>query len=116
MAEYIDKAELTKAMYQESFEKDSDLQRWDSGCWIRYKLFEDVLDSIPSADVVPVVRCKDCQYWQESRYGIIEMNACLRFDSPLVEEGFIFKANAEDFCSFAKRITAPIVILADKDG
>ena len=54
MAEYIDKTELSKAMYQESFEKDSDLQKWDSGCWIRYKLFEDVLASIPVANVVPV--------------------------------------------------------------
>lgn len=65
--------------------------------------YESILKKIHAADVVPVVRCKDCQYWQESRYGIIEMNACLRFDSPLEKDGFIFKANAEDFCSFAKR-------------
>lgn len=54
MAEYIEKTELRKAMYHESFEKDSELQRWDSGCWIRYKLFENVVESIPIADVQPV--------------------------------------------------------------
>lgn len=54
MAEYIDKTELSKAMYHESFEKDSELQRWDSGCWIRYKLFENVVESIPIADVLPI--------------------------------------------------------------
>lgn len=54
MAEYIDKVELKKAMYQKSFEEDSDLQRWDCGCWIRYKLFENVVESIPIVDVQPV--------------------------------------------------------------
>ena len=36
----IDADALGNRMYHESFEKDSDLQKWDSGCWIRYKLFE----------------------------------------------------------------------------
>ena len=36
----IDADALENRMYHESFEKDSDLQKWDSGCWIRYKLFE----------------------------------------------------------------------------
>lgn len=49
---YIDKDKLNEAMYHEAFEKDSDFQKWDSGCWIRYKLFENVLKSIPTADVV----------------------------------------------------------------
>ena len=54
MAEYIDKEKLRQAMFQEAFGKDSDLQRWDSGCWIRYKLFENVLEKTEAADVVPV--------------------------------------------------------------
>lgn len=62
MAEYIDREKLRQKMYQEAFVKDSDLQRWDSGCWIRYKLFENVLEKTEVADVQPVVRCKDCVY------------------------------------------------------
>lgn len=31
---------LRRAMYHEAFETDSPMQKWDSGCWIRYKLFE----------------------------------------------------------------------------
>ena len=50
----IDADELQKTMYFESFCVDSDMQRWDSGCWIRYKLFESVLDSIPTIDAEPV--------------------------------------------------------------
>ncbi len=58
----ISRQALSDAMYHEAFEKDTDMQKWDSGCWIRYKLFENVLRGIPSADVVEVVRCKDCKF------------------------------------------------------
>ena len=49
MADLIDRQALREAMYHEAFETDSDEQRWDSGCWIRYKMFERVLDSLPTA-------------------------------------------------------------------
>ena len=48
MDDLISRKELRNAMYHEAFEIDSDLQKWDGGCWIRYKLFENVIDSIPS--------------------------------------------------------------------
>ena len=47
----IDADALGNRMYHESFEKDSDLQRWDGGCWIRYKLFEQVLRAAPTIDL-----------------------------------------------------------------
>ena len=40
----IDSEELRARMYHEAFEVDSDMQMWDGGCWIRYKLFENVLN------------------------------------------------------------------------
>ena len=46
----ISRQALRQAMYHEAFEVDSDLQKWDSGCWIRYKLFEKVIDNLPSAE------------------------------------------------------------------
>ena len=39
---------LRKQMYHEAFETDSDMQKWDSGCWIRYKMFENALESAPT--------------------------------------------------------------------
>ena len=36
----IDRNSLSREMYHEAFETDSELQKWDSGCWIRYKMFE----------------------------------------------------------------------------
>lgn len=36
----IDADALRAKMYHEAFETDSPMQKWDSGCWIRYKMFE----------------------------------------------------------------------------
>lgn len=68
---YIDANELRAMMFHGAFEEDSDLQRWDGGCWIRYKMFENALEQIEAADVVPVVRCKDCK-WGRKVCGNIE--------------------------------------------
>lgn len=43
----ISQRALEDAMYHEAFETDTDMQRWDSGCWIRYKLFENVIEKQP---------------------------------------------------------------------
>ena len=56
----IDADALNDSMYHEAFETDSELQKWDSGCWIRYKMFENHLDMAPTADAVPVV----CGEWK----------------------------------------------------
>lgn len=60
MDDLISRQQLRAAMYHEAFEKDSDLQKWDSGCWIRYKLFENVIDNLPSAQP-EIIRCKECK-------------------------------------------------------
>ena len=38
---------LDRKMYHAAFETDTDFQKWDSGCWIRYKLYENIRDEIP---------------------------------------------------------------------
>ena len=48
MPRYIDADALRQRMYHEAFETDTDMQKWDSGCWIRYKLFENCLESMPT--------------------------------------------------------------------
>ena len=59
----IDADALNDSMYHEAFETDSELQKWDSGCWIRYKMFENHLDMAPTVDAVPVVRCGECSHY-----------------------------------------------------
>lgn len=55
MDDLISRQALRSEMYHEAFEKDSNEQRWDSGCWIRYKMFERVIDRQPSAQ--PEIKC-----------------------------------------------------------
>ena len=52
MSRLIDADELRKRMYHDAFEVDSDMQRWDGGCWIRYKMFENAIDDAPTVDPV----------------------------------------------------------------
>ena len=47
----IDADALKAKMYHDAFETDSPLQKWDGGCWIRYKMFEDNLENAPT--VIP---------------------------------------------------------------
>ena len=46
----IDADALREKMYHEAFEKDSAMQKWDSGCWIRYKMFENAIDDSPTVE------------------------------------------------------------------
>lgn len=57
----IDADELRKQMYHEAFEKDTDMQRWDSGCWIRYKMFENAIKTAPTIDPVKHGRWIPCE-------------------------------------------------------
>lgn len=46
----IDADALNERMYHDAFETDSDMQKWDSGCWIRYKLFEQAIEDAPTIE------------------------------------------------------------------
>lgn len=59
---------------------------------IQHESLRIALNGIPSADVAPVVRCKDCDYWNELDKGI---GVCKR----LVEAMWV---DYTDFCSFAE--------------
>lgn len=51
-----------------------------------------VIDIIPAADVVEVVRCKDCRYWDDDR-------RCNGIKNGLVVE----YTDEDDFCSYGER-------------
>lgn len=40
--------EVSRTMYHQCFEcdNDEDMQKWDSGNWFRYKLFENVIEQL----------------------------------------------------------------------
>lgn len=67
MDDLISRQALRSDMYHEAMEKDSEEQRWDGGCWIRYKMFERVVDRQPSAQPE---KCEDCGNFNKTRLVI----------------------------------------------
>lgn len=97
MSDYINREDTLKSM-----------DTWDKfGCdghgrlvpytedYVPYVKYDDMLKAVegqPSADVAPVVRCKNCDYWNELEKGV---GVCKR----LVEAMWV---DYTDFCSFAE--------------
>ena len=54
---------------------------------------ERVIDSQPTVDAVPVVRCRECKWWKEDD----DIGHC---DNP---DGLDNYAKPEDFCSYGER-------------
>lgn len=53
-----------------------------------------VIDSIPAADVVEVVRCKDCKYWQDNNDGYPHQECRWgNYETP----------DPDDYCSYGER-------------
>ena len=60
-------------------------------CQIAYR---DQIDDIPTANVVEVVRCKDCKYWQDNNGGYPNQNCrWMKDETP----------DDDDYCSYGER-------------
>lgn len=57
-------------------------------------IFEGMLVDAPTIDAVPVVRCKDCRYYQDNNNGYPHNECRWRTDETPDET---------DFCSFGER-------------
>lgn len=53
------------------------------------KIFDEIIDLQPTADVVKVIRCKDCIYWENGR--------CYLLRDATVE------VRDNDYCSYGER-------------
>ena len=68
---------------------------WGSDNPVRNYVTEAMTDTIPAADVVEVVRCRDCKYWDgEIRDGFYYFEHC-----SLINEDRI----SDDYCSYGER-------------
>lgn len=50
----IDANALNDEMYHKSFEVDDGRNVWNSGLWIRYKIFEEAIRDAPTVDAIPI--------------------------------------------------------------
>lgn len=62
----IDADALNDEMYHKSFEVDDGRNVWNSGLWIRYKIFEEAIRDAPTVDAVPARHGR----WLNKRYGV----------------------------------------------
>lgn len=62
-----------------------------------FEIAENVINSLPSADVVEVVRCKNCR-WYKTNYiwNGTEVKICAK-------EAYEPGRNADDYCSYGER-------------
>ena len=88
MAKYIDTNYLFKCPTCRHFDGDECDTFCDS-----YECYSPDMSKIPTADVVEVVRCKDCEYFgKDMGYG---KHDCKKYEMPYCLE--------TDFCSYGKR-------------
>ena len=109
MAEYIERekaiAEI-KNYALEAYDIDLDDSKQFAGNSTGEKYCEglyeatEILEEVPSADVVKVVRCKDCKHYEETGIGefdiplgICKVHKILFDDEPI-------EVNETDFCSY----------------
>ena len=66
-------------------------------------IFEGI-DELPAADVAPVIRCKDCDLWNEWDHSGRESLGNFRCSCAYwsVEDGPVFFTAPTDFCSYAE--------------
>lgn len=92
MPEYIEREALTKTL---KHRVDGQKHHISDGVNMALSLIEDYVKAIPTADVVEVVRCKDCEHWGGVIYGFV----CRNFSG--IETKICM--HADDFCSCGKR-------------
>lgn len=90
MAEYIDRDKMLKYI-----KENNTVSEWIVGQYNADWIYS-FIGSQPTADVVEVVRCKDCKWCYEKRTKRNNqlMRFCMRMD------GNEYQVNTNDFCSY----------------
>ena len=64
------------------------------------------IKGMKAADVAPVVRCKDCKYYKESRV-LAPNKFCFRLNHPTEPRKIGYNFGDDDFCSYGERRDKP---------
>lgn len=97
MAEYISKEDLIKAIEDAGADVIADYGDYDCESGFSRDNLSQIINSIPVADVAPVVRCKDCNYYVDG-CCIIHSE-----DPDVFSPGYSFNPEPNDFCSYGWR-------------
>ena len=94
MNRYID-AEPLEAEQYKGFNRVSETD-WQKGYWSGIDEMCDKIKEQPTADVVEVVRCKDCEYWEIDDIDIPSQYLCHY-------EGYSWN-DENHYCSYGKKV------------
>ena len=89
MPEYIEREALLNELKEE---------RKKGNFVFTTKWIKEIMDNLPAADVVEVVRCKDCVWWYPREYGSV-IGRCENPYNGLANEYI----EEDDFCSYGKK-------------
>ena len=107
MSRYIDADELKSRMlnYYDCVNESTDKSNYRGETLMNYEvadMIEDCIENAPTADVVEVVRCKDCRFCQNLPNGL-----CYAWTEPYDNErgykGEVHCVEPDDFCSTGQR-------------
>lgn len=90
MAQYIDREAAVKLLRNQALEA---LEYSDTECEVLSSV-ADELEDFPPADVVPVVRCKDCVYSRPAGKNCEDLVVCIAHS-----EDYLYMMKS-DFCSY----------------
>lgn len=73
----------------------------DDECW-GFAVPVEEIDKAPTIDTVPVVRCRECRFWEKQEWG-----GAIKLGDPIQQGGkckiHVFGALENDFCSRGQR-------------
>lgn len=96
MAKYIER--------EKAFELVTDLagQASTKSAYSAFWKAANALKEIPTADVVEVVRCKDCKWYQEGNL-LAPNKFCFRLEHPTEDRKIGYNYAPDDFCSYGEK-------------
>ena len=97
MAEYIERETFLKDIEERYCLPCKEAGKDHNGCKCRACWVDDMRGDVidaPAADVEPLVRCKDCKYWQDNNDG---------YPHEECRWGHGETPDANDFCSYGER-------------
>ena len=101
MAEYIEREALITELNNIAIDyiKDNSIQ-----CSIASGVVINIRDTVileqPTADVVPVVRCENCVFWDTESKGFSDEHICKMHSIVAVHSRY---TNPTDYCSYGER-------------
>lgn len=94
MVEYVEKHKIINLLtaLENEFQQFKPFKGFEHAMYRKLCETEIAIGKLPAADVVPVVRCKDCKYRTEERRGLVR---CRAFNyMPMC---------VDNFCSYGER-------------